>query len=230
MAALELAGEQITLKELRPLLVPVGSLVLIIALFVFGISQALGQIKSKRQELSLARRDENTLVQKQEVLSSLSGEVGGFVNVSSDALPEKNASLVMISQVKDLAGQRLLILSDLKIGRAVEDGVLTKAQLQFDVDGDIFQVIAFVRELANVAPLSRLVSVSINQSGDVVRANVSIAAYSASFPEQLPAIKEPLTDLTDKEREVLGILDELIPPPFSSVSPETPGGRANPFE
>lgn len=230
MAALEIQGEKITVKQLRPLLVPATSLLLILFLFVSGVTQALGLIEGKRNELSLAQKDENTLEQKQQVLTELGSEATTFANVTSDALPEKNASLIMISQIKGLTAQRLLAISDLKIGRAVEDGALTKAQLQFDIDGDPGQVIAFIRELASVAPISRLDSVSINQSGDIIRASVALSVYSASFPEQLPAIKEPLSGLTDKEREVLGILTDLTPPPFSSITPEPPGAKANPFE
>jgi Tfp pilus assembly protein PilO len=230
MAAPEIQGEKVSVKQLRPLLVPVASLLLVLFLFVFGVTRALGLIEDKRGELSLAQKDENTLEQKQQVLTELGSEATTFASVTSDALPEKNASLIMISQIKGLAAQRLLVISDLKIGRAVEDGSLTKAQLQFDIDGDPGQVVILIRELASVAPLSRLDSVSINQSGDVVRASVALSVYSASFPEQLPAIKEPLSSLTDREREVLGILTDLITPPFSNITPEAPGVKSNPFE
>lgn len=230
MAALEIQGNEISVKQLKPLLIPVAALIVIITLFFFAITQALGQIEDRRQQLSLAKKDERTLEQKQQVLSELTGEVTSFVNVSSNAVPEKNASLMMISQVKSLAGARLLLISDLKISRAVEDGALTKAQLQFDIDGGLNQVTAFLQELEDSAPLSRLDAVGINQSGDVVRASITLSVYSASFPEQLPAITEPLADLTDQEREVLGILAELQSPPFSAVDPEQPGARGNPFE
>jgi Tfp pilus assembly protein PilO len=230
MAALEIQGEKISVKQLRPLMVPVAALFLILILFVFGITQALKIIDNKKSELGVAEKDERTLEQKQEVLTSLSSDASSLVEITSSSLPEKNASLMMISQVKELAAQRLLAISDLKIGRAVEDGALTKAQLQFDVDGDLAQVSAFIRQLAQVAPLSRLGSVKVNQSGDVVRANVTISVYSAKFPEKLPAINEPLSDLSEKDREILGILTELTPPPFSSISPQAGGGKVNPFE
>lgn len=232
MAALEVGDTEITLKDLRPLAIPGAALVVVVLLYFFGFRIALGQIRQERQELDAAMRDETVLEQKQQVLTDISGNVLSFVNASTDALPDKNPSLTMISQIKQLASQRLLVISDLNIGRAVEEGSLFKVQLQFDVDGDLTQVTAFVRDLAGVAPLSRLESVNLNQSGDLVRASVSVVVYSAPFPEELPPLTEPLSDLTNNEEEVLGILSGLQAPPFSTgVSPSQPTGeRTNPFE
>ena len=230
MAALEIQGQEVSIKELKPLLIPVGAILVVLVLFYFGITQSLDRIKDKRRELTVARRDETTLEQKQEVLSDLSGEITSFVNVSSAAVPEKNASLIMISQIKSLAAQRLLLISDISIGGSAQDGVLSKSSIQFDVEGDFTQVTSFVRDIANSAPLSRIDSVEIRQGGDTVRATVSLSTYGAAFPEKLPPINEPLSDLTDKEREVLGILTELQAPPFSEVTPQEPIQNENPFE
>lgn len=230
MAALEIQGQEVSIKELKPLLIPVGSILVVLVLFYFGITQSLDRIKDKRRELAAARRDETTLEQKQEVLSDLSGEITNFVNVSSAAVPEKNTSLIMISQIKSLAAQRLLFLSDISIGGSAGDGALSKSSISFDVEGDFTQVTSFIRDIANSAPLSRIDSVEIRQGGDVVSATISLSAYGAAFPEKLPPINEPLSDLTDKEREVLGILTELQAPPFSEVTPQESIQKENPFE
>lgn len=230
MAGIEISGEEVKIKELKPLALPMLSIFLVVALFIVGFSVAKGQIEDKRSELKKITKDERVLEQKQQVLTEVRDEVLTLANTSTDAIPEKNSSLIMTSLVKRLAGQRLLTIPTLTIGRNVEEGNLARSQIQFDAEGDINQVLGLVSEIAEFAPLSRLDSVSLNQTGNEVRASVSISVYSGEFPEQLPPLTEPLEGLTDQEREVLGIITELGSPPFSGVSAGDPSGRGNPFE
>jgi len=229
--AFEISGQKISKKDLKTLGIPFLAILGVLLLFAFSYKGISGKISSERAQLEKAKEIEDDLALKQQVLTQLEGEVLGLVGSTVLAVPEKNAALMIVSQIKLQAQQRLLMVSDLAIGSSLESkkGV-KRVQLQFDVEGDIFHIMDFLKSLITSAPLSVLEKVNLANTGDAVRATVALSVYSAPLPETLPPLTEPLKNLTTDETDILNILGQLVSPPFLEVSPQTPTTRANPFE
>ena len=224
-------SKNISLADVRILAFPLGSLVFLVVLFVIAYGNFSTRISGQRSNLATQRKNENILSSKRDLLTQLDVESFSLVDSAVVALPSQNSALVMLAQLRGSAAGRLLTLANLKVDPSIPGNKnLSKVQIQFDLDGEFSQVFSFIKEIANMAPLSTIEIVSIVSSGDIVRASITISTYFASFPDKLPALTEPLTEFSSSEREVLSVLSQLIPPPFSSVNSTEPVLRSNPFE
>lgn len=231
MAAKIQTGIEISKKDLQILSIPFLLLVVLVVLVFISYKVLFPRIQKERDDLLSNKNNEETLTQKQKVLSSFSSQAETYVGPTVVAVPEQNSSLMMVSQIKNLAATRLLSLSNLKIGALIPDkNGLSKVQLQFDLDGDLLQSTAFVRDLEGVAPIANIEKIKVSQVTDISRVTVGVNVYSAPFPTKLPALTEAVTDLTDKEKETLAKITNLIQPVFSQISPLAPQSRPNPFE
>lgn len=227
----EISGQKISKKDLKALGIPALAILIVLILFAFTYRGLSGKLSSEKAQLDMAKKVEDDLALKQQVLTQLQGEVLGLVGSTVLAVPEKNSALMMVSQIKSQASQRLLTISDVAIGSTLE---LTKGvqriQLQFDVEGDVAQIMDFLNSLTITAPLSVLEKVNLANTGDTVRATVALSVYAAPLPASLPSLTEPLKELSEDETNLLNTLGQLISPPFLEVTPQTPTTRANPFE
>lgn len=224
-------SKNISLADVKTLAFPLGSLVFLVVLFIIAYGNLSTRISGQRSNLAIQRKNENILSAKRDLLTQLDAESFSLVDSVVMALPSQNAALVMLAQLRGAAAGRLLTLVNIKVdpSRPGDKG-LSKVQIQFDIDGEFSQVYSFIKEIANMAPLSTLEIVSIVSSGDIVRASITILTYFAPFPDTLPALTEPLTEFSSSDREVLSVLSQLIPPPFTSVNVGEPVLRADPFE
>lgn len=223
--------EDLNPKDLKPLALPVFLILVIIALFFVGYKTLWGRIADERAKLNTARKNEATLVQKRDLLSQVGSEISPYIDAATISIPEKNSSLLMISQLRQVVSQNVLEATDIAVSspNSAEKG-MSRVQLQFQVDGDLNQLISFINQFQNVAPIPQVEQVSITNVGGTSRAEVSLNVYFAPFPEQLPPLTEPVSELTSEERELLDILSQLQLPPLLGVSPSGPTFRSNPFQ
>lgn len=231
MAAKIKSGLEISKKDLQTLSIPF-LLVFVLAVLLFVSYKILfPRIQNEKSDLAKNKQDEQVLTKKQQVLSSFSSEASSYVGSSVVAVPEKNSALIMISQIKKIVQVRLLAMNNLQIGSLVpEKNGLYKVQLQFDLDGDLLQSTAFIKDVENVAPIANINKIKVSQTSGTSRMTVSINVYSAPYPKTLPAITEAESDFTDKEKATLAKLTNLVQPAFSEVTPNSPQQRPNPFE
>lgn len=231
MAAKIETGIDISKKDLQILALPFGLLIALLVLAFVSYKILYPRIQKERSDLALSKKDEQILTQKQQVLSAFSSQASTYVGPAVVAVPQQNSALMMVSQIKNLAATRLLSLGNLKIGTLIPDkSGLSKVQLQFDLDGDLLQSTAFLRDLEGVAPIANIEKIKVSQVSDISRVTVGLNVYSAPYPTKLPALTEPLTDLTQNEKETLAKIQNLVQPVFSQISPTAPQTRPNPFE
>lgn len=212
---------------LTPILIVLAVVGLFLAVFKIGTSR----ISSQRKQLKTAEENETILVQKQQILQSVQGTVLSYADASSVAMPRENPILVVFSQLKILAGKNSVVLNDVKVGSLAESKKgSSKATISFQIEGEFGQVLKYLADTGNAAPLSTIDKVEVSQAAGAVRATVSMSIYWAPFPEKLPPISEPIHELTAEELNLIEQLSDLAPPAFAEVSPATaPVVRQNPF-
>lgn len=204
----------------------VASVILSMAVGNYGI----GRIRDLRSQISQASKDELILTQKLSTLQSLSSTVATGSKVASSALPEKNSSLITLSQIKILASKNGLTLSKIRSSSSTqESGGLTKAEISFEMTGIRATVMAFLDEVQKIAPITIVGRVKLNEDASSVIANVNVTTFSAGFPKNIPSITEPIKDLTADEKNTLSRVSGLIQPQFVDIPASTTGGKSDPF-
>ncbi|HJY98868.1 MAG TPA: hypothetical protein VJ227_04085 [Patescibacteria group bacterium] len=206
-----------------------GPLVLVLFLFFLVVNFGLPKVGEIRDEVRSAKTSQNSLTQKINILQDLSLTIGDFSSSAAVALPDSNTALAAVSQLKILALQNGLFLTDLKTGPPVSDALgLMRVDVNFDVEGGRSQVSEFLRGISRVAPITVVSGIDLNESGGVTQAGISVKSFWAPLPKTLPTSEQAVSRLTPEEEEVLSKINTLTQPVFSEISP-TSGGRTDPF-
>ena len=231
MAKLTVTKEMSVSPKVKSILFPVSLLVALLVLSMFAYRLLSEKLSDQSKRLNVARKNENVLREKQELLKGLTFESNLLRDTSLLGVPARDSGLMLIGQLKRLAGEYFVGMTDLRIGPLIKDsGGLNSRQVSFDFNGSFSEVLAFFLDMKNISPLTTVEKVDLIQTGGFVSGGITLRVYSASFPEKLPSLTEPLKDFTTEEREILTTLSELAPPSFSEISPEAPVIRADPFE
>ena len=201
-----------------------------LAVLGMGVARiARSQIPSQKNKLAVQLKKEQALSQKSELLRALETDVANQADLTSFALPPQNSSFIALSQLKKLAQNDLVIITNLRIGAEAKDGNISSSDISFDAEGPLPSVLTLLENIGKIAPIAQVDKVQINQAGVSARATVRIKVYWAALPTSLPAISEPLGDLTSEEKEVLLKVLGLTPPEFVLLAPEEPRQNTNPF-
>ena len=205
-------------------------LVVIIILFITAGQLGFGEISKIRAQISKTSNENGTLTQKIDILRNISeiGEAGSNTVVS--ALPDSNPSLLVLSQIKTLAGTNNLTISSPKGGSLNPDTKeLSSVNISFSLSGSRDQIKLFLDGISSLAPLMVVDKIKIVESTPGISlASIVVKSFESPFPEKIPAISDPITALTSVEEQTLQELGNLSQPMFS-VIPPSEGGKVDPF-
>lgn len=211
------------------ILIPSVYFLVSIILFIFGLRTGIAKISEQSSTLNEARKTQGVLQQKESLLRQIETEVSSQVDVLANVVPEKNPALIMISQIKNLALVSGVTITTFKIGAQNDAGMVSFVDLSYDADGALTSIIPFLNTVKTLAPISTIDTAKINQQGGVASANVRIRVYFAGYPTILPSLTEAVNELTDEEEGLLDTLSGLTLPVFSTLTPQEPTVRENPF-
>ena len=229
--------------NLRVLVVPVVATFVLIILSFFVMREAINRITLTRLRLEKTRKDARVLQQKQLFLQEITDQAQVQSEAATLALPERNSALLTMAQLRNLAEKNIVSLENMATGsQEKSEGEVTAVVISFDAIGRLERVLEFLSSIQGAAPLARLDNVKMTQqTQDSTIVTASLKAYWAPFPEQIPALTEPVQQLTAEEQEILTQLLALTPPPFFATTrvptiptldqtqPQAPTQRANPF-
>jgi hypothetical protein len=217
-------------QKMRVMLLPLALLLAMITLSIIVFKVGVAKISTQRAEFQKATKNETILTQKQQVLQTLEDNILSYTDTVIIAMPDKNSSLMALSQLKTLAERNAISLSEIKIGSKTSDKSGTfKTTILFEIEGALFRVLDYLIATKSFAPLSVVDRVDITQAGGVIRASVSLTVFWVPLPTKLPAISEPVTELSANEINLITELSSLEQPLFTQISPAAPSARIDPF-
>lgn len=204
------------------------SLLFILALVVF--KNGFTRISSQIKELQQARVKENILQEKVDRLQQVREVVLSQADLTVVALPKKNPAILMFVQLNSSAAEQSLILLGKEAKSLVETGTdLSRMEIKFETEGEISQIISFLKNIKTFAPLSTIEQVQMESEGGLLTVEVRLWVYWAGFPEKLPPLTQPIRTLTEQEEQVYAIISELTKPEFVELAPSGPSEREDPF-
>ena len=229
--------------NLRILLVPVAGVIVLVMLSFFVMREMVNRISLTRLKVNRSLKDVKVLQQKQIFLQEVTDQTQVQSEAATLALPERNPALLAMAQLRNLAERHFVSLENVAAGGEEKSGgEVATVVISFDAIGRLDRVLDFLASIQKSAPLARLDNVKIaqqSQETSIVTANLK--AFWAPFPQQIPAITEPVKQLTQEEEEVLSQLMQLMLPPFFAAGqlpttpslpgaqPQVPSIRTNPF-
>lgn len=215
--------------NIKVIATPVLVFMALILVFIFSLKFGFGKITEQRNEMEKNRKIESLLQEKESVLSDLSDEMDKYTNAVTIAMPERYSGFVMIAQIKTLALEKNLVISDLKGGTETLQGSVNSVDVSFTAEGPMISILEYLKSLNDVSPISNVEKAKFAQSGGQVKADVVVRSYFAEYPTSLPAITEPIKDLTATEKDTLAKIITFRIPIQTVLSPQQPGLREDPF-
>jgi hypothetical protein len=230
MAIIESKNKAFIPQKMKVMLLPLALVLAMVVLAIVVFKIGITRISTQRTDLQKATKNETILTQKQQVLRTLENNILSYADTAIMAMPDKNPSLIALSQLKVLAERDALSLGSIEIGGKVKDKSGTsKTTISFEVEGTLSGVLNYLLSTKSFAPLSIIDRVDIAQAGGVIRANVDLAVYWVPLPTKLPAISEPVRELSANETNLITELSKLEQPLFTQVLPAAPSARIDPF-
>ena len=197
--------KKITLAAL-PLII---SIIFFILVGSFGISK----INEVRLAVKSAGKDQTVLTQKLNLLQTLSQTAASGENAAVFALPDTNPTLTVLSQLNYLAGTNGIVLSKIQSGAGtIDDLGLNETPISFNLEGSIPQIISFLTGTSGLAPIIVLDGINVSQKDAGTVAEVTARSFWSPLPATIPALTQPVTDLTPAEKETLVKVTNLTQP------------------
>jgi len=226
-------SKELSNKDIKILFIAIAPLLLIIILTIVLGKGVFAKLQEQRASFTAAKKTENILSSKRELLTRYSANSQDLVNPVTIAVPGINSSPVVLSQLKLIASERLLSIQNIKVSPpVVSNKGFTEVQILFDIDAEFGLIISLLEELEQSSPITKLKQVRISPgSGEIIRASIFITHYYSDFPDKLPPIDQPLVDFTSNELQILTQLSLNREPLFFDIEPVLePAFRQNPFE
>lgn len=215
---------------MRLILTSVGPLIVTLALFVIVGQFGFTKISELRNQITKSQKDQAVLSQKLDLLKTLGATATSAVTPASNAFPEANPSLSVLTQIKNLGIQNGVVVTNIKGGAEAKDtSGLSRVDISFEALGERSKIIALAKAISQVAPITLLDKVKISESAGAARATISVKAFWAAFPTKLPALTEAITDLTADEKKTLSVVTGLTQPQFIDIPPSQDSSRPDPF-
>ncbi len=207
---------------------PVLILVLLVIFSLIGLSKGYSQVLSLRKELARVEKTENILKSKLNILTSNEDSVNTVFAVAY--LPSENSSLAALYQLKNVAAQNGLLFTNYKVGSEVkESSDFVKSIISFELEGPLFQILNFVNMIKTVSPNIWIDKSELEFMGDLTRVKFYTKTYWSSFPTKIPALTDPITDLSQKDNEILSQIIDYFQPPFDVFTVDAARENLNPF-
>ena len=210
------------INNLKFLAKPIVALVVVLLGTIVVISFGLSRINKIRDQIKETTHAKNVLNKKVQVLGQIDSLVPSGLEFINIALPDKNAIIYGIYQIKTLSAQRSLLLSNIRSGGSFDAKSVSKLGLSFEITGDQSNVYNFIDAIQKVLPLMTVSKVKISSELGLVKANVSLNVYSSELPKKLPSVTSVISEFTPEEVTLLNELALYNLPDFYNLQPTIP--------
>jgi len=218
-------------QNVRAIGLPIFIFVVLLILTIVAGNTAYKEYQKQAKVLESDMVQETALKLKLDTLSSVEIVSLDATNRSLVALPEKNPGLFMVSQLKSLAQKHTLEVLESTVDKDSNfNDTISKAKISMVLGGtELSSFIDFLKETTTLSPLSTIDDVSISVSRNEYEMEMAIFVYWSALPHTLPALTEPIKNLSTNDEEILRYLSNLTIPSFTVLNPTDPIERENPF-
>lgn len=219
--------------ELSYVAKPASIFVATLVLVFLAISFLYTQITKIRGQISELNTTKEALQKKYDTLSSVETIVPVGMDIMEMILPPRTPVIYALNQIKNIALERQVTISDIKAGTTVQDSDgISKNSLSFSVEGGTQEIFSFLKIIERSLPLMKINNIDVISSNtSFSRMDVSLFTYSAKMPERIPALTAPISGLDQKDIEILTSLLQYRAPTIiqSEIDEFGSYGRVDPF-
>lgn len=223
------------MKQNSSPLIQLALILLAITVIIGGGFYFFNSYENLNTQKTNLQRENNTLENRIQVLSSTTGELAQYAETAYRSVPDANVGLFALNTIKKIVIDQSLLIDGVFVNASSNevDGT-RRTEIGFDVEGETAQVLDFLTRIAKTLPIVKLTEAETRVATDnFANSSITLEAYSKSLPEELPSIKEPLPAISESDKALLLELGEYEYPQIEELSEDstTQGtfGKDNPF-
>lgn len=231
MSDLKLTKKSSVSPNITTLALPIIYLVVLVIVAFISIKAGYQQIDKQRKDVNAAKKTESILNEKYNTLQDAQSFISKYVDPASFALPDKNPSLYILSQMKQLTSLRPVVVADFNFGRGstLTSEDIGSVSMSFNISGSVNDVISYYQDMIKLAPIITFATFDITTDSQALQVDTRADSFYAEYPDKLPSITQPISKLTSSEMQTLEEISTLTPPSFTTLDPNGPFTRENPF-
>jgi len=223
-------GRKLIPASVTVIALPFIYVVILVVISYIAINTGMSKISQQKSNLAKSKKTESVLRDKEQTLQEASVVITPYVDYSTQALPDRNPSLAVISQVKTLGLEKDVELIDMAVsGFSEATKGISSAGMTVGITGDLDKTVDFIKSTKLLAPIIVLDMIEMEFSGNTISTDLRTQSFWKPLPKELGKISDPIDKLTETEIEILDELAQLKAPTFYDVSPSGPYTRGNPF-
>lgn len=227
--------------DFQILSLPIGILLGIILLFIVSGKIVYDNISRLNSELTQNQQTEAALNLKLTSLQKITPQISDQSQTVTRALPPVNSSLDAVQAIQIQSLENSLALSNLRSESVANDAStnVNSTEIDFDAEGEYEKIANFIIQLKNSVPINRFDSLNIknlNANGaNIYHLTVALFSYWSPLPSNIPAIDQPIVQLTPDENVLLtkiAALQQTVPENISNATSSSAVqlGKTNPFQ
>ena len=220
-----------TLTKISFVIAPLFYLTAIIFVGIFSIRYGISKISEQQKEIKKYKTQVSILSEKIEVLENVESELPDITSNLVNALPLEDSSLLMLYQLKNVAGQNGVVLSglDFNAGESEESGSLRTTKFSFTASINLSGSTNIITALENYSPIVIYDSFDIVKEGSVINTDVDARTYWSPAPDKIPPVTDKIKLLTEADQAIVSGVDSLIKPTLFTSDATSDPGRIDPF-
>ena len=217
-------------NEINFLIKPVAILTTTVILFVIVSLIGFKNLRAYVDKINENKATQKSLSQKVSTLETVSQILPGDITFLDIVLPNRGVVLYGLSQVKTQAIKFNLAISNLKTGGvSPESGGVLKASIGFEVTGNEKDIYNFLQSFNKLLPLMNVNRVNLTKVNDITNASITLNIYSAELPQKIPSVTGTVTELSQKDINLLGELTTYSLPQFVEPTVTNIPQKEDPF-
>lgn len=216
--------------DLKKLLVPIISLVIIVICFIFASKIGFNKITDQKTEIDNLEKNITALKQKENTLIKVKETLENDVRFFSLAFPDYNPTFLIINQTKKYSFENSLLVNNLKSGAESKGKNYSKVDINFDLDGNLEGILSFLKLTDKFSPIVTIEKFKLSKATGNYRGTVTLRGYWSSYPKKIPSITQSISDFSEEEMDIIVRISELLVPDITENLPQTNVDRQNPFE
>lgn len=227
---MEKSFTNITGKE-KQIIKSIGPLLVVVVLFIFVGKFGISQISKLQSKIKETEKKRATLVQKLNILNSISQESAEWADLTVYALPRSNPSLQLLSQLRTVSSNNNVVLTSVKVspGGGGESNLKTIGS-SFSVLGTKESIVAFCNGISQIAPMTLISNINLTDEAGMTKADITARTFYADLPKTIPSVTQAVTDLSTSEKEIINQVSALSQPIISETfTSSTEGINSSPF-
>jgi Tfp pilus assembly protein PilO len=206
--------KNITSESLKQLLIPIIVLVGIFILTLVSLKIVFDRVGGLRNEISESEKTQKSLQEKISSLEQIGTNADEEAQTLLAALPSTDSALNAVGQIQLQSFQLGVVIENLHSqASATSPGSGVNAtQIDFDASGSYEAMLNLIKNLNSSLPITRFESILLKNDSPGTNSSyhltTTLYSYWSPLPSTIPAIDQPVVNLTDEEMSVLTDIGE----------------------